>query len=412
MQKNSIRFPVSLSVVVLVASLIGCTTQPSVTVSKPDDGIHNPYGVTLDPLNQVRSASITDARGQIAETYHIPTKNIFIDEKSEKKEDDGRERPAISKISPVLQEWINTKKVDESAEIIVTFQEDLRIPRLPELGSGESRDEGKTRRADAIDTLKKARADSQARSVKKLAEYSTFKQSDSFWIVNSVVGTAKIGDVRRLAESREVLYLQPVEGGEQPPQDANTNNDAQDGRNRIVSDPYFNLGLTNPWIGLLDTGVRETHDMFNSPDHIAWMRDCVNGGNNCNDSSNPNFDPTDFAWNHGTSSAGLLIGNNRLGNQYRGVTAIRTDSWQIYTAGGLNTSAAVRGIQAGVAAFDRVLVGEIQANESRPVRSRPQPTMPTMPAPFSSQPTEILVRTHQLFARRGLRTRSSVSALS
>jgi len=364
MDTNRIRYPVSLSIVVLAASLIGCATQPGVTVPKSDDGIYNPYGVMLDPLNQVRSASIADARGQVAETYDIPAKNIYIDKKSEMKEDDGRKSPVISKISPVLQEWIAKKKADESVDIIVTFQEDLRIPRLPELGSGESRDEGTTRRADAIDTLKKARAESQARSVKQLAKYGNFKQSDGFWIVNSVIGTAKSGEIQRLAESREIVYLQPVEGGEPPPQDANADNDAQDGRDRIVSDPYFNLGLTNPWIGLLDTGVRDTHNMFNSPDHIAWMRDCVNGGNTCNDSSNPNFDPTDFSWNHGTSSAGLLTGNNRLGNQYRGVTAIRTDSWQIYTAGGLNTSAAVRGIQAGVAAFDRVLVGEIQANES------------------------------------------------
>ena len=131
-----------------------------------------------------------------------------------------------------------------------------------------------------------------------------------------------------------------------------------------MSDPYFNLGLTAPWIGLLDTGVRDTHVLFNSPRHIAWMRDCVNGGPNCNNTANPGYDPTDFAWNHGTSSAGIITGNSRLGNAFRGVTEIRLDSWQIYTAGGLNSAAAVRAIQAGLAAFDKVLVGEIQADES------------------------------------------------
>ncbi|CAH1081526.1 S8 family serine peptidase [Candidatus Nitrotoga sp. 1052] len=365
MQRNSNQYLVSLSFVVFVTSVIGCTTQTKVPEPKFDDGIHNPYGVVLDPLNQVRSASTSkDVTGEFSGTYEIPVKNIYIDEKYEKKDNDGGETRPISKISPVLLEWIGTKNADESVEIIVTFKEDTRIPRLPELGSEENREKGKTRRLDAINKLKRAREESQAQSLKKLAKYGNFKQSDSFWIVNSVVGTVKIGEVKRLSESREVVYLQPVEGGEKPPQDANNNNDAQDGRDRIVSDPYFNLGLTNPWIGLLDTGVRDTHDMFNSPDHIAWMRDCVNGGNNCNDTSNPNFDPTDFSWNHGTSSAGLLTGNNRLGNQYRGVTAINLDSWQIYTSGGLNTAAAVRGIQAGIAAFDKVLVGEIQASES------------------------------------------------
>lgn len=364
MKKNSTRYLIGVGFLVLITPVMGCTST-KYPAPKSDDGIYNPYGVTLDPLNVVRSASISkDAKGQATKTFKIPTKNIYVDRKSEKKDDDSGETRPFSKISPVLHDWINTKDGDDLIEIIVTFQEDLRIPRLPELGTDESREEGKTRRAEAIEKLKRARAKSQVRSLKNLSEYGQFKQSDSFWIVNSVAGMVRIGEVKRLAQSQEVVYLQPVEGGEKPPQDANNNNDAQDGRARIVSDPYFNLGLTNPWIGLLDTGVRDTHDMFNSPDHIAWMRDCVNGGTSCNNTSAPNFDPTDFSWNHGTSSAGILTGNNRLGNQYRGVTAISTDSWQIYSPTGLNTSAAVRSIQASVAAFDKVLVGEIQANES------------------------------------------------
>lgn len=343
---------------------MGCAPTRE-TTKEFNDGIYNPYGVAIDPVNQVQSVTISkDAKGLPTETYRIPAKNISVDRRQGKKEDDGGKERPISKISPVLKKWLSTKKADEPVEIIITFQEDLQIPRLPELSKSESREDGKNRRSQAIKKLEQARKESRAGALKRLAEYGDFKQSESFWIVNSVAGFVRIEDVKRLAESKEVVYLQPVEGGEKPPQDGNNNNDAQDGRARIVSDPYFNLGLANPWIGLLDTGVRETHDMFNSPDHIAWMRDCVNGGNNCNNTSNPNYDPSDFSWNHGTSSAGLLTGNNRLGNQYRGVTEIRTDSWQIYTAGGLNTSAAVRAIQAGIAAFDKVLVGEIQASES------------------------------------------------
>ena len=349
---------------VFAAIIVGCASTME-TAEKSDDNIYNPYGVKLDPVNRVQSAIFSEyAKVSAVESFTIPAKNIYVDGKREEKDYDGVEKLPIPKISPVLQEWLDTKKSDETVAIIVTFQEDLRIPRLPELGEKESRENGKNRRAEAIQELKRMRAESHARSLKLISAYGDFKPSESFWIVNSVAGSVRIGDVKRLAELKEIVYLQPVEGGEEPPQDANNNNDAQDGRARIVSDPYFNLGLTNPWIGLLDTGVRDTHDMFNSPDHIAWMRDCVNGGNSCNDTSNPNFDPTDFSWNHGTSSAGILTGNNRRGNQYRGVTEISTDSWQIYTAGGLNTAAAVRAIQAGIAAFDKVLVGEIQANES------------------------------------------------
>jgi hypothetical protein len=51
---------------------------------------------------------------------------------------------------------------------------------------------------------------------------------EGFWIVNSVAGSLRIGDAKRLAESKEIVYIQPVEGGEKPPQDANNNNDAND----------------------------------------------------------------------------------------------------------------------------------------------------------------------------------------
>lgn len=348
---------------VFTVSVTGCATKN--IVDEPDLSIYNPYQVKIDPINKVQSTSTSkQVEGQASDSYKIPVKNIYRDNKVQKKRSERDEAPRVSKISPVLQEWIRTRGVDDSVEIIITFKENLLIPRLPELGSNEDREKGKTRRAEAIEKLKQLRQESQAKSLRALAEYGSFKKTDSFWLVNSVVGVVRLGDVQRLAKSQDVVYIQPVEGGEKPPADANNDNDAQDARAWIDSDPYFNLGLRNPWIGLLDTGVRDTHILFNSPDHIAWMRDCVNGGTNCNDTSAPNYDPTDFAWNHGTSSAGLLTGNNRLGNAFRGITEIRTDSWQIYTAGGLDSTAAVRAIQAGVAAFDKVLVGEIQANES------------------------------------------------
>lgn len=194
MHKNVNRYPVSLSFVVFVVFVIGCAKLPSVELSKPDDGIYNPYGVAIDPVNQVQSATISkEAKGLATNTYKIPAKNIYVDRKREKKEDDGGKTLRISKISPVLQEWLSTKMADEPVKIIVTFQEDLQIPRLPELGEKESRESGKNRRSEAIKKLKRAREKSQAMSLKRLAEYGDFKQSDSFWIVNSVVGTVKIG---------------------------------------------------------------------------------------------------------------------------------------------------------------------------------------------------------------------------
>lgn len=366
MNVQRLRQLIALTLAVLIGAGCASTGDPGGGADYPisDDGIYNPYSVPLDPLYRVSNAAVGERGKQDARTYAVPPSKVYLDDHQQEKEPDPIYPGKPSKISPVLQQWLKDKDSSEQVEIIITFRNDMPIPRLPLLGEGESREKGGTRRDKAIDSLVRQRSDSQGSQIKGLAQYGDFKATENFWIVNSVAGYTTLGEVGKLAESRDVVYLQPVEGGEKPSQDANNNNDAQDGRAWIDSDPYFNIGLSAPWIGLLDTGVRDTHEMFNSPDHIAWMRDCVNGGTNCNDSSAAGYDPTDFSWNHGTRSAGLLTGNTANGNAFRGVTEIRTDSWQIYTAGGLNTTATVRGIQAAVRAFDKVLVGEIQANEA------------------------------------------------
>ena len=370
MRKGWRRSLAAVATTVLIVAVTGCHgNAPKVGGDNyrlpVEDGIYNPYQVPLDPLYEVRSASISaEGKSVPAESYKIPARNIQVADQREKKDPERVEVPAPSKISPVLAEWLAKRDPGEPVDIIVTFQDAVRIPRLPDLGPGEDREKGGSRRAEAIQQLVREREGSQKEALAALAQYARFRPRESFWIVNSVVGSTTLGEVKRLAESPRVVYLQPVRGGEEPPQDGNNNNDAEDARAQIVSDPYFGLAQTTPWIGLLDTGVRDSHQMFNSPDHLAWLRDCVNGGTSCNQTSNPGYDTTDFAWNHGTSSAGILTGNARRGGQFRGVTAISTDSWQVYTAGGLDSAAAVRGFQAAVAAFDKVLVGEIQAVES------------------------------------------------
>ena len=84
------------------------------------------------------------------------------------------------------------------------------------------------------------------------------------------------------SRSQRCSIFEPQNSGEEPPQNPNNNDDVDDGRARFVSDPYFNLGQTGGWIGLLDTGLRFSHVQFNSPSTIAFRCDCVNGGPNCN----------------------------------------------------------------------------------------------------------------------------------
>lgn len=324
---------------------------------------YNPYNVKIDPYNYVNQVVVEEGKPGKFTSERLSRKQFFQTEfKRDRKEDDWPEKkPEV--VSPVLKQWLAEKDHGEKVELIITLVDTMRIPLLPRLQRGQER-EGKSRRAEAIEEIRKQRQDLQERALLTLRKVADFEITGHYWLTNSVKVLMPLGAARELAKFRDVTYIQPVEGGEKPPADGNNNNDPVDARAVIRSDPYFNLGLTTPWIGLLDTGVRESHQMFKNPDHIAWMRDCVNGGTFCNQSGNPGYDPSDFAWNHGTSSAGILVGNHRLGNAFRGVTEIRMDSWQIYTAGGLHTDATKRAFEAAVAAFDKVLVGELQANES------------------------------------------------
>ena len=97
--------------------------------------------------------------------------------------------------------------------------------------------------------------------------------------------------------------------------------------------------------------MRTTHVAFNSPDHIAIAQDLTGDG-----------DPSDQC-DHGTASAGEITGNARLGNNWRGVSAISVDSWDVYgndcSVGSAHT---VAGFEAAVSWADRVIVAEIQLN--------------------------------------------------
>ena len=118
--------------------------------------------------------------------------------------------------------------------------------------------------------------------------------------------------------------------------------------------------------------MRFSHILFNSPSHIAFRLDCVNGGSGCNSGST--LDPNDDCWDHGTSSGAIITANNRSGNDFRGVTAITLDSFKVYPTsfsaasglcnGNLSVTAAVRGFQRAVAVLDRVIVAEMQAGGS------------------------------------------------
>ena len=323
-----------------------------------------------DPFDLIHSARVRKGRVSKLTTEEVPW-HSFSTEPFEGKRAKDRERARQpEKLHPLLREWLSERGADERAQLLVGFRDDLKIPRFPEPKMEETRRSAMNRGLirggqQLVDEITKRRAERYEELGRELRMHKA-KPLERFWLVNALLVDMPLGEAAKLAERDDVVFVEPRFSGERPPQNANPSDDVDDGRARINSDPYFNLGLTGGWMGLLDTGVRFTHTQFTSPSHIDFRRDCVNGGSDCNTGSGLN--PNDDCWNHGTSSAGIITGNANQGTPFRGVTGITLDSFKVYPStfsgntctGGLDQAAAVRGFQAAVAVLDRVIVAEMQ----------------------------------------------------
>lgn len=324
-----------------------------------------------DPFDVVHVARVR--RGKISKhaVEELSWDATSFEPFEKKRAKDRERRRRLDPIHPVLREWIGARSGDEREQVLVNFRDDLKVPRFPDPQPDETRksaaNRGALRNANRlVKEIAAGRAERHAEITRELRELRC-KTLESFWIVNGLLVEMPLAAVSKLAEREDVLFIEPRFGGEEPPQNVNPSDDVDDGRARIVSDPYFNLGQTGGWIGLLDTGLRFTHTQFNAPSNIAFRRDCVNGGANCN--TGPGLNPNDDCWNHGTSSAAIITANANQGNPFRGVTGITLDSFKVYPSsfspgggcnGFLDSAAAVRGFQAAVAVLDRVIVAEMQ----------------------------------------------------
>ena len=257
------------------------------------------------------------------------------------------------KIHPVLRKMMEVRNLEERHELMVVLRENILIPRFPEPDDRQPRDSEKNQkllsRADEIVKEIIARRKDSYGKLNSMLDGANAKVLETFWIINAALVEMPLKYVNRLADQKDVVSLEMRYTDQKPPQRM-----ISDGRARINSDPYFNLGQTSGWIGLLDTGLRFTHTLYNNPSHIAFHIDSVNTGAGAN--------PADDCWNHGTSTGAIITGNNNLTNNHRGITAITLDSLKVYPVGcgGLDSAAVVRAFQKAVNILDRVIVAEMQ----------------------------------------------------
>lgn len=268
------------------------------------------------------------------------------------------------RIDPRVLEQDDRTEPGARTSYVVKYKHSLSMPALPALPDKTSRFaadniDALTRRAGLFEAARRARrqaanplANAIAQAGGRVLEYYT--------LAGSMLVEAPKGMLSMLATHPLVQHVELVFEDSPPPTVA-------DGRAWIDSDPYFNQGATGAgFIALLDTGVRNTHTLLTSPAHIWFQEDCVNGDGSCNDTGAAAYDPDDDCWDHGTSTASILIGNSNLGNDYRGVTGGWLDSWKVYGGGcvGLNATAVLRGYDQAVLWGDQIVVAEMQSSQS------------------------------------------------
>jgi hypothetical protein len=283
-----------------------------------------------------------------------------------------------AKIHPLLLEWLAERSPNETERIVINFQDDYQIPHFPRpdtdypLSSLENQRVLKHAK-ELITEIKEHRRRNYARLYPELSRLYNARVSlqDTLWLINAVVVDLPLGLVSSVADRSDVVYVEPDRTPIPPPMvpDGNTDNDIEDGRESIGSNPYTASSVG--WIGLLDTGLRFTHDLLN-PSHIRHRGDCINGGQDCRTGTGLN--PNDDCWDHGTGSAAILTGDTSWGPPFRGVTAWTLDSWKVYPTsfdgnGNCNgesvATAVARGFwEASVEALDQVIVAQLQGSGS------------------------------------------------
>lgn len=263
-----------------------------------------------------------------------------------------------SKLAPKLAAMLGRSEAASTRQqVVITFADDLKMPLLPSPDTRLPRSAKVNVRAQAQADALIAGAQEQRQpgyqALRSQLDQLGVQTLGTYWLIKGLLADAPLSALPALVKRGDVRYVEPVDSGAPPPADSNPNNDEEDARALMRTDPYFNLGQTTGVIGLLDTGVRATHTLFTNPTHLSIREDLTT-------TTNPN--PDDDCWNHGTSSAAIRTGNSNLGFAFRGVTGLTVDSFKVYPAGCglLNINAAINGFQRAVNVLDRVIVAEMQ----------------------------------------------------
>ncbi|NMB74616.1 MAG: S8 family serine peptidase [Myxococcales bacterium] len=171
-----------------------------------------------------------------------------------------------------------------------------------------------------------------------------------------------------LAEHEEIAAVSPAELESRPAGFATI----LTARTRAQTDYLVSAGYNGAgrYIGLLDTGTKQTHRTLAEPDKILFWRDCASTIlADCTATPLLPYNPDDAyapGTGHGTAMANILVGGSAIGDAYRGVApGAGLDSANVYSGTSHDTvsSAAVVRALNWLDFYDDVIVANVDADE-------------------------------------------------
>jgi len=284
------------------------------------------------------------------------------------------------KVHPALQPFIRMGDANPET-LLITFRDTVSIPFFPKPIVSLARNSGPNSTllalADSMILNIRGRRAAQADADSAFLVSVGAQVLESYWLIEGFQVSVPLseGKVESLLVNPDLRRIEPRSFESQPPASCtvsapSTGNDTDllIGRHDIRSDLYATPGMDVSWIGLVDTGIRSSHQVLQVPatgagasttPHFEYPRDCINGGMNCDGNK-----PDDEGDGHGTSSAGILAAYAVPDERLRGVTQSLVDSYKVYynraSTWYLDVCATVRAIQLGVSRLNRVLVVETQ----------------------------------------------------
>lgn len=249
---------------------------------------------------------------------------------------------------------------EQRVDVVVTFKQRTKLPRFPELNEHDARDSSEnqavlTRTESLVSSIAAQRGKVHDASKALLEQRYGLIELERFWLVDSLLASVPLSKVRELTRHPDVQYVEYNKSDAPPP----TNNTIYDDRQALRSDVFY--GYTGGYIGMLDSGVRNTHTLLSN--RIALYRDCTAGlPSTC---SGPT--PSDcYSGGHGTAAASIMSGNNNWDDPNRGISQVTIDSFKVYSNSlcGYDVTAGQRGFANALAVGDKVILANIQEQAS------------------------------------------------